>query len=102
MLYQQEGFYQEGGYVVNPAPAQPRVFEPTTANNDRDNFIVDPKTGAIVMVVEADIIPKIKDLLRKLDVPKKMVQIETLLFEKVLNRENSIGSKFAQNWGCGA
>lgn len=91
LLYQQEGFYQEGGFVVNPAPAQPRVFEPTTANNQRDNFIVDVKTGAIVMVVEADILPKIKDLLRKLDVPKKMVQIETLLFEKILNRENSIG-----------
>lgn len=91
LLYQQEGFYQEGGYIVNPAPAQPRVFAPTTANNDRDNFIVDVKTGAIVMVVEADIVPKMKDLLRKLDVPKKMVQIETLLFEKVLNRENSFG-----------
>lgn len=90
-LYQQEGFYQEGGYVVNPAPAQPRVFEPTVTNDQRDNFIVDVKTGAIVMVVEADILPKIKDLLRKLDVPKKMVQIETLLFEKILNRENSIG-----------
>ncbi len=90
-LYQQDGFYQEGGYIVNPAPAQPRVFEPTEANNDRDNFIVDVKTGAIVMVVEADVLPKIKDLLRKLDVPKKMVQIETLLFEKILNRENSVG-----------
>lgn len=90
-LYQQEGFYQEGGYIVNPAPAQPRIFEPTAANNDRDNFIVDVKTGAIVMVVEADILPKIKELVRKLDVPKKMVQIETLLFEKILNRENSVG-----------
>lgn len=90
-LYQPEGFYQEGGYIVNPAPAQPRVFESTQANNGRDNFIVDVKTGSIVMVVEADILPKMKELLRKLDIPKKMVQIETLLFEKVLNRENSIG-----------
>lgn len=90
-LYGTEGFYQEGGFIVNPAPAQPGVFTQTEANNDRDNFIVDVKTGSIVMVVEADILPKIKDLLRKLDVPKKMVQIETLLFEKVLNRENSVG-----------
>ena len=93
-LRHQEGFYQEGGFVVNPAPAQPRAFTPTEANNNRDNFIVDLKTGAIVMVVEADILPKIKDLLAKLDVPKKMVQIETLLFEKVLNRENSMGLNF--------
>lgn len=91
LLYQQEGFYQEGGYIVNPAPAQPRVFAPNNPNTDRDNFIVDVKTGAIVMVIEADILPKLKDLLRKLDVPKKMVQIETLLFEKILNRENSFG-----------
>ncbi len=103
LLYQQEGFYQEGGYIVNPAPAQPRVFAPTTANNDRDNFIVDVKTGAIVMVVEADILPKLKDLLRKLDVPKKMVQIETLLFEKILNRENSFGLNLLKIGGndCG-
>lgn len=87
------GYYQEGGYVVNPAPAQPGVFTETKPNKDRDNFIVDPKTGTIVMVVETDLLPKIKDLLRKLDVPKKMVQIETLLFEKVLARENNFGLK---------
>jgi general secretion pathway protein D len=90
-LYGQEGFYQEGGYVVNPRPIEPRVFTETKSNKGRDNFIVDVKTGSIVMVVEADILPKIKDLLRKLDVPKKMVQIETLLFEKVLTRDNSFG-----------
>jgi general secretion pathway protein D len=91
LLYGQEGYYQEGGYVVNPAPAQPRIFTSDNPNSNRDNFIVDPKTGAIVMVVEADLLPKIKDLVRKLDIKKKMVQIETLLFEKILNRENSFG-----------
>lgn len=90
-LYGQEGFYQEGGYVVNPAPAQPGIIPQEESNVDRDNFIVDIKTGSVVMVVEADILPKLKDLIRKLDVPKKMVQIETLLFEKVLNRDNSFG-----------
>ncbi|CUI15735.1 putative general secretion pathway protein D [Candidatus Protochlamydia naegleriophila] len=91
LLYGQEGFYQEGGFIVNPAPAQPGVFVQTDPNVGRDNFIVDAKTGSIVMVVEADILPKIKELLRKLDVPKKMVQIETLLFEKILTRENTFG-----------
>ncbi len=90
-LYGEEGFYQEGGFVVNPAPAEPRALTPTKVNNNRDNFIVDLKTGAIVMVVEAAVLPKLKELIRKLDVPKKMVQIETLLFEKILNRENSVG-----------
>ncbi len=90
-LYGEEGYYQEGGFIVNPEPIEPRVFTETNPNSDRENFIVDAKTGAIVMVVEADVLPKIKDLLGKLDIPKKMVQIETLLFEKVLTRENSFG-----------
>ncbi len=90
-LYGEEGYYQEGGYIVNPKPIEPRSFTNKKSNEGRDNFIVDPKSSSIVMVVEADILPKLKDLLRKLDVPKKMVQIETLLFEKVLTRENSVG-----------
>jgi len=90
-LYGEEGYYQEGGYIVNPAPAEPGAFVETDPNDGRTNFIVDAKTGSIVMVVEADILPKMKDLLRRLDVPKKMVQIETLLFEKVLTRDNTMG-----------
>lgn len=91
LLYGQEGYYQEGGFVVNPAPAQPGIIPPTIVNNDRDNFIVDMKTGSIIMVVEADILPKMKELIRKLDVPKKMVQVDCLLFEKVLRRDNLFG-----------
>lgn len=87
-----DSLYPEGGgFVIDPVPALPGVFVQTNPNRGRDNFIVDLKTGSIVMVVEADILPKIKELLRKLDVPKKMVQIETLLFEKVLTRDDSFG-----------
>ncbi len=43
------------------------------------------------MVVEQDALPKIKELLKKLDVPKKMVQIEVLLFEKKVSNQNKIG-----------
>jgi len=57
----------------------------------RNNFIVDAKTGAIIMVVEADALPKIKELLKKLDVPKKMVQLEVLLFEKKVSNSNNFG-----------
>ncbi|MCP5470297.1 MAG: type II secretion system protein GspD [Chlamydiales bacterium] len=57
----------------------------------RNNFIVDAKTGAIIMVVEQDALPKIKELLKKLDVPKKMVQIECLLFEKKITNKNKSG-----------
>jgi general secretion pathway protein D len=57
----------------------------------QNNFIVDPKTGAIIMVVEADALPKIKELLKKLDVPKKMVQLEVLLFEKKVTNSSNFG-----------
>ncbi|MEZ5315285.1 MAG: secretin N-terminal domain-containing protein [Chlamydiales bacterium] len=56
-----------------------------------NNFIVDPKTGAIIMVVEQEALPKIKELLKKLDVPKKMVQIEVLLLEKKVSNSNKSG-----------
>ncbi len=89
-LYRND-FYQQGGYVVNPAPVEPRATPQQTPNRGRNNFIVDLKTGAIVMVVEADLLPKIKELVKKLDVPKKMVQIEVLAVENRFNREDDCG-----------
>jgi general secretion pathway protein D len=80
----------------------------------QNNFIVDTKTGAIIMVVEAEALPKIKELLKKLDVPKKMVQIEVLLFEKKVSHSNNFGlnllrigseatnlAKTGLSWGAG-
>ena len=84
-------FYQQGGFIINPAPIQPAIPKKPEFNKDRNNFIVDPKTSNIVMVVEAEILPKLKDLLKRIDVPKKMVRIEVLLFEKTLNRQNNFG-----------
>ena len=89
-LYQND-FYQQGGYVVNPAPVEPASIKKPLPNQNRNNFIVDIKTGAIVMVVEAELLPKIKELIKKLDVPKKMVQIEALVFEKRLTRQDNFG-----------
>ncbi len=56
-----------------------------------ENFIVDPKTNSIIMVVENYILPKLKDLLKKLDVPKRMVQIDVLMFEKRVTDSSSFG-----------
>lgn len=83
-------FYLDDRYIVNPDPRE-EIDRTADPNRGRTNFIVDPKTGAIVMVVEADILPKIKELIRKLDIPKKMVQIEVLLFEKRINNQDNIG-----------
>jgi general secretion pathway protein D len=89
-LYQND-FYQQGGYIVNPTPIEPKAIKAPVANKGRENFIVDLKSGAIVMVVEAELLHKIKDLIKKLDVPKKMVQIETLVVEKRLIHNDSFG-----------
>lgn len=81
------GYYLDDRRIVNPDPTD----VPRDPNENRNNFIVDPKTGAIVMVVEADILPKLKELLRRLDVPKKMVQVEVLLFEKKIKNNDIFG-----------
>lgn len=84
-----DGYYLNDRYLVDDSPLE--IDRTNYANMNRKNFIVDLKTGAIVMVVEADVLPKMKDLLKKLDVPKKMVQIEVLLFEKRTCKENEFG-----------
>lgn len=87
------------GYAPNPPalanpppPARPTIAAQLEYEQEgSDHFIPDPKTGTILMVIRRDTLGKIKELLRKLDVPKKMVQIEVLLFEKRLHNQNSFG-----------
>ncbi len=55
------------------------------------NFIVDTKTSSVLMVVRREELPKIKSLLKKLDVPKRMVQLDVLLVEKKLTDHKQIG-----------
>lgn len=79
--------------IVNPGvagPGQGSVKEKEQTAS-RDNFIVDTKSGTIIMVIEKETLPKIKELLVRLDTPKKMVQIEVLLFEKRVTSEDRIG-----------
>ena len=98
-LYQ-TSYYQQGNYVVNPSPVEPRATRAPTTNTNRDNFLVDPKTGSIAMVIEADILPKIKDLIKKLDVAKRMVQIEALLFERRISKQNNFGLNLLRIGDC--
>lgn len=78
--------------VVPPPPTvRPEVNAQLEVNQGSDHFIPDPKTGTVLMVVRRDALQKIKDLLRRLDVPKKMVQIEVLLFERRLHEQNNFG-----------
>lgn len=90
-LYQ-DGFYQEGAVVVDTTPIQPlQPAFPRSIEPDRNNFLVYKKTNTILMVVEADVLPKIKQLLSKIDRPKKMVQIDVMLFEKRIGRRDNGG-----------
>lgn len=89
--------YPRDPYFQQPIPPiAPNFVFPATSLNvprpiDQGNFIVDVKTSSIIMVVETDLLPKLRGLLRKIDVPKKMVQIEVLLFEKKIAKQNSYG-----------
>ncbi len=90
-------FRTPDGYSPNqPLPVTPQPLHPGSnarieVDQGSDNFIPDPKTGNLLMVVRRDVLQKVKSLLKKLDVPKKMVQIEVLLFERTLNNQDSFG-----------
>lgn len=98
-LYQ-NSYYQQGGYVVNPLPVEPKSTPDPKVTSNRANFIVDPKSGSIAMVVEAEILPKLKELIKKIDVPKRMVQIEALLFERRLSKQNNFGLNLLRIGDC--
>ncbi len=77
--------------VIKPQTVDPsRPADKKKASN-RTNFIVDKKTGSIIMVVRPIALVRLKELIRKLDVPKKMVRIEVLLFEKFHSEQNDFG-----------
>ncbi len=85
------GFYQSGAVVINPAPVlldKPKTKE---VNKGRDNFLVDPKSSNIVMVVDPGLLDRLKELIKRIDVPPKMVQLDVLLFEKSINNASDYG-----------
>ncbi len=88
-----DGYAPAPPLVVSPTPLRPATNANLEADisKNNDHFIPDPKTGNLLMVIRRDVLGKVKELLRKLDVPKKMVQIEVLLFEKRYNNQNSYG-----------
>lgn len=82
------GFLSSANFLNNP---EDRRRPRPPPNLGRDNFLVDPKTGSLIMVIEADLIAEMKNLIKRLDVPKKMVQIEVMLVEQVIRNANDIG-----------
>lgn len=86
-----DGYPPTPPLVVSPPPLKVGNTATLEVEQGSDHFIPDPKTGNLLMVVRRDALVKIKDLLRKLDVPKKMVQIEVMLFEKRIKNDNNYG-----------
>lgn len=81
-------------------PASAPFVQPGTIDRNRKTsfgqFVADVKTNAILMVVRREDLPKIKALLKKLDVPKKMVQLDVLLVEKRLTDRKQVGFNLLQ------
>jgi len=80
---------------VNPPFVQPGIIE-KKAKSNFGNFVVDAKTTSVLMVVRREELGKIKSLLKKLDVPKKMVQIDVMLVEKKLHDRRQVGFNLLQ------
>lgn len=89
------------GPGFNPVmPATAPFIQPGMGETEQKfsfgNFIVDAKTTSILMVVRREELPKIKSLLKKMDVPKRMVQLDVLLVEKKLHDNREIGFEILQ------
>jgi general secretion pathway protein D len=79
----------------SPLPVAPSFVQPTKIDArkgfSKENIVVDSKTGSLFMVVRREDLPKIQLLIEKLDVPKKMVQIDVMLLEKKLLDHSQTG-----------
>ena len=83
--------HAEDSLIVESSPISTKSLGSSSNPVVSENFIIDQKTNSIIMVVEKYIEPKLKELLHRLDVPKKMVQIDVLLFEKRVSDSSSMG-----------
>lgn len=88
--------YPTYGSPAAPPVVSPPVASATTAQAEKvisttRNFVPYPQTGAIMMVIRKDTLSQFKELLKKLDIPKKMVQVEVLLVEKTITNQNNFG-----------
>lgn len=79
------------GRPATPMPSNAGLLSSQIRKSKSVNFIPYRKTGSILMVVRRDTLEKIKDVVRKLDVPKKMVEIEVLLCERRITNKNRSG-----------
>ncbi len=83
--------------IVNPPKTAPPEQPPEPQKTIKlRNFIPYGKAGGIMMVVRKDTLDRLKELLKMLDVPKKMVHFEVILCEKRVNSHTSSGLNLLQ------
>ena len=68
--------------IVDAAGAMPSLGE---------HVAVDIKSGSIMMVIQPHLLDKMRELLERLDQPKKMVRVDFLLFEKLITDSKEFG-----------
>ncbi|MEX0962179.1 MAG: hypothetical protein WDZ28_04925 [Simkaniaceae bacterium] len=86
--------------MIQPPPVRAGSIKEQTPKSTTKNFVPYGETGSIMMVVRRDTLLKIKELLKKLDVPKKMVEIEVLLFEKKVKSQDNAGLNILKIGSC--
>lgn len=94
------GFFMAGQVSINPTPIMYQPTPPEEINKGRDNFLVDPRTANIVMVVDPNLLPRLKALLKRIDVPKKQVQLDVLLVEFSNEHRTNYGLDLLSIGGC--
>lgn len=72
-------------------PLGAKKEEDAVMKKNTGSFIPYPTAGKLLMVVRKDMIPKIKEVIKRLDVPKRMVEIEVLLCERRIDNATRSG-----------
>ncbi len=55
------------------------------------SIVVDPKTSSLLMIIKKEEVKTLEAILKKIDVPKRMVQIDVLLVERTLRDSKQTG-----------
>ena len=73
---------------LNKVPTSPI---PQAQGKNIENFFPYAETNSILMTVRKNTLDKLKEIIKKIDKPKKMVEIEVLLCERRLSSSNKSG-----------
>ncbi len=76
---------------VNPAFVRPGTIEKSIPSEIGNSIVVDPKTSSILMIIKKEEAKSLETVLKRIDVPKRMVQIDVLLVERTLRDSKQTG-----------